>query len=286
MQVTCIYVVADLDAGDLQEAAVPRRSTLLALLAVLLSVLALLVPPSRAEKSAAPLTVLGAASLTESLGRVAAAWQAKGNGPVTLSFDSSSRLAKQVEAGGPADAFFSADLEWMDWLEQRGLLAQGTRVTLLGNSLVAVVPAGAAFVPEDASALTSPAVRRLALAGEAVPAGKYARDALAAHGAWGSVQDRVVSGDNVRSTLAWVARGEVDAGVVYATDARVEPKVKVAFTFPASSHAPITYPAAVLAGSAHKDDAKRFLAFCRSAEAAAIFAAAGFVPSPPAAESP
>lgn len=259
----------------------PRRSALLALLALLLAVLALIVPPSRAQAPAAPLTVLGAASLTESLGKVAQAWQAKGNGPVTLSFDSSSRLAKQVEAGVPADAFFSADLEWMDWLERRGLLVESTRVTLLGNSLVAVVPAGATLVPKDARALTSPAVRRLALAGEAVPAGKYARDALAALGAWGSVQDRVVSGDNVRSTLAWVARGEVDAGVVYATDARVEPKVKVAFTFPASSHAPITYPAAVLAGSARKDDAKRFLAYCQSSEALGVFAAAGFLPPAP-----
>lgn len=242
--------------------------------------LAVSAQPSRADAPSRPLTVLAASSLTESLQRVGDAWKGKGNGAVTFSFDASSKLAKQVEGGVPADLFFAADLEWMDHLDGKGLLAPHSRVVLLGNALVAVVRADAPFVPPDARGLASPAVSRLALAGENVPAGKYARAALRSAGAWDAVEDRVVVGDNVRTTLGWVASGEADAGVVYATDARVEPKVKVAFTFPASSHPAIVYPAAALRSSAHVDDAKRFLAFCQSPEAKAIFASAGFLPAP------
>lgn len=255
----------------------PRRHLLLAALA------ALAILPwagARAEAPAAPLTVLAAASLTESLQSVGAAWTAKGNGPVTFSFDATSRLAKQIEGGVPADVFVSADLAWMDHLETRGLLAPGTRTVIAGNALVAVVGRGAAFAPTRASDLAAPAVKRLALAGENVPAGRYARAALVSQGAWDAVRDRVVVGDDVRGTLTWVAAGEADAGVVYATDARIEPRVRVAFTFPSAAHPPIVYPAAALAGSRHGADAARFVAFCRSPEARAIFAAAGFTPPP------
>jgi molybdate transport system substrate-binding protein len=234
----------------------------------------------RAEVPFAPLTVLAASSLTESLQSVGAAWHAGGNGVVTFSFDATSKMAKQVDAGAPADAFFSADPEWMDYLDRRGRLAPGSRVTLLGNELVAVVGVEAAFVPGSASDLAHPSVEHLALAGENVPAGRYGRAALANLGVWESVAGRVVSGDNVRTTLGWVAGGEAEVGVVYATDARVEPGVKIAFTFPASSHPTIAYEAAALAGSTRADDAQRFLSFCRSAEARALFAAAGFLPAP------
>lgn len=235
---------------------------------------------SRAEAPASPLTVLAASSLTESLRKVGGAWQAKGNGSVTFSFEASSKLARQVEGGVPADVFVSADLEWMDYLDGKGLLAPGSRVVLLGNTLVAVVGAEARFVPTRPGELADPAVKRLALAGENVPAGKYARAALRATGAWEPVQDRAIVGDNVRTTLGWVAAGEADAGVVYATDAKIAPGVKVAFAFPPTSHPAIVYPAAALKGSAHGEDAKRFVAFCRSAEGQAIFAAAGFLPAP------
>lgn len=250
----------------------PRLLATLALLAALLGL------PARAAAPAAPLTVLAAASLTEVLQQLGASWQAKGNGAVRFSFDASSRLAKQVESGAPADAFFSADQEWMDWLDARGLVAD--RVTLAGNTLVTVVRNDAPTPPADAKGLAGPAIHRLAMAGENVPAGRYGRAALRSLGVWDAVKDRVVNGDSVRAALTWVATGEADAGVVYATDARVEPRVRVAFTFLASSHPPIAYPAAALRGSAHLADARAFVAFCASAEARAVFAAAGFTPPP------
>lgn len=245
-----------------------RRALLLA--SLLLGAHALVAPAARAAMPAAPLTVLAASSLTESLQAVAAGWRAQGNGAVTLSFDASSRLARQIEGGIPADAFFSADQAWMDALEGKGLV--GPRVVVAGNALVVVVRTDAAFVPADAGELADPRVGRLALAGENVPAGRYARAALGALD-----RRRVVSGDNVRSVLAWVARGDADAGVVYATDARVEPRVKVAFSLPGPD---ITYPAAALTRSPRRADAERFLAYCKSAEAQAIFAVAGFSPGP------
>ncbi len=257
-----------------------RRLLVVAALLVGLIALLLVGAPDRRVVSAAPLTVLAAASLTEALQEVGAAWERQGNGPVTFSFDASSRLARQVEAGVPADVFVSADLAWMDTLEDKGLVAPGSRVVLLGNTLVAVVRQDAAFVPASPADLANPAIRHLALAGENVPAGRYARAALRSLGAWDAVEGRVVSGDDVRTTLAWVAGGEAEAGVVYGTDAEVEPRVRVAFTFPAGSHPAITYPAAVLQGSAHPDDARRFVAFCTSEEARALFAAQGFLPAP------
>ncbi len=244
-----------------------------------LALLFLFLGPLPAAGTAPPpgLTVLAASSLTEVLPRVAAAWKGAGGGEVTFLFDATSRLAKQIEAGVPGDAFFSADLEWMDYLDQRGLLAPGTRGALLGNQMVLVVPTGATWVPGSPPDLAAPSLKHLALAGENVPAGKYARAALQAAGVWDAIKDRVVSGDTVRTSLAWVARGEAEAGAVYTTDARVEPKVKVAFTFPDGSHPPIVYPAAALKSSAHTKDATSFLTFCRSWEAKGIFEAAGFV---------
>lgn len=246
------------------------------LLAALVTTLAAL--PLRAHAQDG-LVVLAAASLTESLSKVAAAWTAKGNPPVTLSFDASSRLAKQVEAGASADLFFSADTAWMDWLAARGLVAPGTRRELFANTLVVVAPAGSPLVLRAPADLGAPAVRHLALAGESVPAGRYARAALTALGAWEAVASRVVNGDNVRTVLGWVAKGEAEAGVVYATDAKVEPRVRVAYTFPAGSHPSIVYPAAVTAGARKPKEAVDFLAFCASAEGRAVFAAAGFGPA-------
>lgn len=227
-----------------------------------------------------PITVLAASSLTESLQAVADAWTARGHPAPTLSFDASSRLARQVDAGAPADLFFSADAGWMDWLAGRGLVDPTTRVDLLGNALVVVVPAGSDLTVSAATGLADPRVRHLALAGESVPAGRYAREALRALGAWDGVADRVVSGDSVRATLAWVAAGEADAGLVYATDARVEPRVTVAWTVPADAHPPIVYPAAVVRKSAHRAEAEAFLAFCRGEVGRETFAAAGFSPPP------
>ena len=226
------------------------------------------------------ITVLAASSLTESLQAVGAKWTAAGHPKVTFSFDASSRLAKQIEASSPADLFFSADTDWMDYLDRRALIDKTTRVNLLGNALVVVVPVASTNTFGSVKHLSRPEVKHLALAAETVPAGKYARAALTSAGAWEPVKDRVVNGENVRTVLGWVASNEAEAGLVYATDAKVEPKVKVALIVPAASYPPIVYPAAVVKNAAHAKEAAEFLAYCKSAEGMAVFLAAGFTQPP------
>jgi len=234
--------------------------------------------PARAADT--EITVLAAASLTESLQAVGAKWTAAGHPKVTFSFDASSRLAKQIEAASPTDLFFSADADWMDYLDQRGLIDEPTRVNLLGNALVVVVPVASTATFGSVKHLSRPEVKHLALAAETVPAGKYARAALTSAGAWEGVKDRVVNGENVRTVLGWVAGNEAEVGFVYATDAKIEPKVKVAFIVPATSYPPIVYPAAVVKNAAHAKESAEFLAYCRSTEGMAVFLAAGFTPPP------
>lgn len=221
----------------------------------------------------APIVVLAAASLTDALPPIAAAFTEAGGPPVTFSFDASSRLAAQVQAGAPADLLITADLPTIQPLDDAGLLAPGTRRDLLGNRLVAVVPADKP-APADAAALA--ALPRLALAAEGVPAGRYAEAALTHAGVWTTAGPHVVRGDNVRTTLAWVARGEADAGIVYATDAVGRSDVRVAFTFPTGSHPPIVYPAAVVAASARVNDAGHLLAWLASDDTTAAWEKAGF----------
>ena len=221
-----------------------------------------------------PLLVLAAASLTEALSQAGAAFTATGQPALTFSFDASSRLARQIEAGAPADAFFSADRAWMDHLATRGLLAAESRQDLVGNRLVAVVGASSPLALAQPSDLSNPALRRLALAGESVPAGRYARAALEHLGLKAALAARIVNGDHVRSVLTWVAAGEVDAGVVYASDAIVEPRVRVAFVFPPASHPPIVYPMAALRGA--PPAAGEFLRFCKGPVGLPIFVRAGF----------
>lgn len=223
--------------------------------------------------------VFAAASLTDVLPRAAEAWEVKTGAHATLVFDASSRLAKQLEGGAPADLFVSADAQWMDWSVEHALVRPESRRDLLGNTLVLVVPSGSKFVPSNASDLADARVEHLALAGENVPAGRYARAAFTSLGAWDAVASRVVYGDSVRTALGWVARGEAQAGVVYATDARVEPGVNVAFTFPATSHPPIVYPGAVTSRAAHADEAASFLTFC-AGDGRGMFEDAGFTVVP------
>lgn len=229
--------------------------------------------------SEAPLTVLAASSLTESFERLADGWVSQGHARPRLAFDASSRLARQVEAGAPADLVVSADEVWMDWLAERALVDPGSRVVLARNALVVVVPAGSNLVVDEAGDLAT--AGRVALAGESVPAGRYARQALAGLGAWDTVEGRVVSGDDVRAALGWVASGDADAGIVYATDARVEPRVRVVWSVPSKSHAPIVYPAAVVARSERPDEARQFLAFAAGPAGQDVLAAAGFLPAAP-----
>lgn len=247
----------------------------LALLMLATPVSLLCSAPARAGE----VTVYAAASLSNAIQDVARAWQRGAGHTLKTSFAASSALARQIESGAPAGVFLSADEQWMDYLEQRKLLAPGTRTDLLGNRLVLVTPADStariALAPGfDLARLLGSG--RLAVGDPAhVPAGKYAQAALTHLGAWPVAEKRLVRADSVRVALAYVERGEVPAGVVYATDAAVAPKVRVAGVFPASSHPPITYPMALIAGQ-DNEAARSFHAFLKGEEAAAIFRRYGF----------
>lgn len=233
--------------------------------------------PARAQ-SAAPV-VLAAASLQEALGEAADAWARQRHPRPVLSFAGSSALARQVEAGAPADLFISADEAWMDHIDQRGLLASGSRRVIAGNRLVLIAPLDSPVKLRIAKGF--PLARalgagRLAMADPAaVPAGRYGRAALEALGVWAVVEPRVVRSENVRAALALVERGEAPLGIVYATDAAASRKVRVVGVFPASSHPPIRYPAAQLK-TAKAKDASAFLAFLGSRQARVILARHGF----------
>lgn len=231
-----------------------------------------------AVRAAEPV-VFAAASLSDSLQRVADSYKARSGNSVVLSFAASSALARQIEASGGADIFISADKDWMDYLDQRGLIAPETRRDLLGNHLVLIAPAGSsvklAVAPhfDLAGALGG---GRLSLADpDSVPAGKYAKSALVSLGVWDGVADRLVQAENVRVALAYVARGEAPLGIVYTTDALADPKVRIVATFADNTHQPIVYPAAMTKDA--KPGAKAFLDFLGGGDAAAIFAKAGFV---------
>jgi molybdate transport system substrate-binding protein len=224
-------------------------------------------------------TVFAAASLTDALGTAGKSYEAKTGKHVVFSFAASSALARQIEASSGADMFLSADSDWMDYLDNKDLIAHATRTNLLGNHLVLISPAGLKIVLKIAPHFDLAGALgngRLALADpDSVPAGKYARSALTALGVWDSVAGHVAPAENVRVALAYVARGEAPLGIVYTTDARIEPKVRIVDTFPDSSHAAIVYPAALTRDA--KPDAKAFLDFLEGPDAAAIFVKDGFV---------
>ena len=243
---------------------------------LVLGALTLLLPlPAAAQSSGA--TVFAASSLTDSLKAVVDAYKAKTGKTVTLSFGASSALARQIEQGAPADIFLSADTDWMDYLQQKNLIDTTSRKTLLGNQLVLIGGPGSkrlTIAPHFnlAGALGD---GRLALADPAsVPAGKYGKAALTTLGVWDSVAAHVAPAENVRVALEYVVRGEAPYGIVYATDARVAPQVKVVGVFPENTHPAIVYPVALTrtASPASRD----FLAFLSGAEARAIFEKAGF----------
>jgi molybdate transport system substrate-binding protein len=232
--------------------------------------------PARAEDA---LTVFAAASLQDALKATAKEFTADSGVAVKLSFDASSTLARQIEQGAPADLFASADTDWMDYLAKRNLIDPKSRIDLLGNRLVVVAPKDAALsdltfdVPSFERVLGSGRIATGAV--ETVPVGRYAKLALQKLGLWTALQGRIAPAENVRAALAYVARGEAPLGIVYATDAMAEPKVKVVATFPKDSHPPIIYPFAVTA-TAKGEAAARFLAFLQRPPARAIFAAQGF----------
>lgn len=228
---------------------------------------------------AADVTVFAAASLTNALQQVAEGYKTKSGKTVALSFAASSALARQIEASGGADLFISADKDWMDYLDNKGLIAHATRKDILGGHLVLVAPANSTvqvnIVPHF-DLMGALAGGRLAIADpDSVPAGKYARTALTTLGVWNSVVDHLVQAENVRVALAYVARGDAPFGIVYSTDAAAEPKVRVVAEFPDNTHQPIVYPAALTTDA--KPEARAFLDYLRGPEANAIFASAGFV---------
>lgn len=255
----------------------PRLAILLVVLALLIGSAAWLMR-SKSEPERAPV-VLAAASLQESLEAAARAWTAKGHAKPVLSFAGTSALARQVEAGAPADLFISADEEWMDTLAGKHLIQAESRATMAGNRLVLIAPARS--TAELALRMDAPIARllgtgRLALADpEGVPAGRYAKQALSQLGMWDQVAGRIAAGDNVRAALSLVAQGEAPLGIVYATDAKAEPKVRVVATFPAGSHPPIRYPLALLKTS-QSPDAQALRSFLLSPEAQGILRRFGF----------
>ena len=230
-----------------------------------------------------PVLVFAAASLKNALDDVVTQYQHDTGKTVNVSYAASSALAQQIEAGAPADIFISADLDWMDELAGKNLINAGSRKTLLGNKLVLIAPAKTAH--KVAIKPGFPLAKllkggRLALADpDSVPAGKYGKAALQYLGVWDSVSNSLAPGENVRATLELVARGEAPYGIVYKTDAAVEPAVKIVGVFPEDSHKPVVYPVALTSASANPG-AAAFLAYMESAKAKPLFRKQGFTVLP------
>jgi molybdate transport system substrate-binding protein len=230
--------------------------------------------PARAESQS--VIVFAAASLKTALDDVAVQWQTETGKSARISYAASGPLAKQIEAGAPADVFISADVPWMDYVAERQLIKPETRRDLLGNALVLVAPADSTAQPmeidaqTDFRALLGPDGRLVMGEPRSVPAGAYAQKALTSLGLWDKVKNRIAQTESVRATLLFVARGEAPLGIVYRSDAHAEPKVKVLGTFPESSHPPIVYPIAMIAASTNPH-AKVFYDYLATPAATAIF---------------
>lgn len=245
---------------------------------LLLAVLLALAAPAAAQEK--PLLVFAAASLQTALPAIAAEWKRETGREVTFSYAASSALARQIDQGAPADLFISADMDWMEWAEKRNLMRPGTRRTIAGGALVLIAAKDDTTrlkLGRDMPLLAELGTSRLAM-GEpsSVPAGRYGKAALEALGKWQTVAGKVAAADNVRAALTLVARGEARFGIVYASDAQIEPRVRIVDTFEANLHPPIAYPAAVTAVSAHPQAAK-FLAYLASNSAHITLQKHGFM---------
>ncbi len=228
------------------------------------------------EKS---IIVFAAASMKNSLDDVDAAFTKKSGIKVLASYAASSALMKQIEQGAPADVYLSADLQWMDYGSQKKLVQDQTRVNLLGNRLVLIAPKDSKI--GDVTIGPGLDLAKLADQGRiatgdvrAVPVGLYAKAALEKLGLWASVEPKMAMADNVRAALVLVARGEAALGIVYETDAKVEPGVKIIGVFPDDSHPPIVYPVALTINA--KPEAVQYLTFLRTQAAKSIFEGYGF----------
>jgi molybdate transport system substrate-binding protein len=250
----------------------PLRLAAAALLAAGLSA-----APARAQQ--ADMIVFAAASLKNALDAVNLQWRKETGKKAAISYAASSALAKQIEQGAPAQMFISADVDWMDYLARKNLIRTDTRSNLLGNRIVLIAATEKAAKVDikpgfDLAKLLGEG--RLSMANvDAVPAGKYGKAALLNLGVWASVSSKIAQAENVRAALLMVSRGEAPAGIVYQTDASADRNVAIIGTFPDATHPPIIYPVALTANATHPD-AAGFLAYLRSARAAAVFEAQGF----------
>jgi molybdate transport system substrate-binding protein len=222
--------------------------------------------------------VFAAASLTDALKEIAASWEIAGGESVVFNFAASSLLARQIREGAPADLFLSADEAQMDGLERAGLVVPGTRRSVLSNTLVAVVPKDSALRIASARDLAGKGVERLALAEPtSVPAGVYSKRFFERVRIWNELAPKVVPTENARATLAAVESGNVDAGIVYRTDAAISKHVRIAFEIPAAMGPAISYPFALVKGAPRETEARRFLAYLGSPAARAVFVRYGFL---------
>jgi molybdate transport system substrate-binding protein len=225
------------------------------------------------------LTVFAAASLKNALDDIDAAYTAKTGVKVVASYAASSALAKQIEQGAPADVFASADTDWMDYAISKKTINEPTRINLLGNSIVLIAPKDSKIdnvtIGQGFDLAKLAGDGRIATGDvKAVPVGKYAKAALEKLGAWPAAEPKFAMAESVRAALTLVARGEAALGIVYATDAKVEPGVKILGTFPPDSHPAIIYPVAATATA--KTQAADYLAFLRSSVAKTVFERYGF----------
>lgn len=251
--------------------------------AVLLAVVLLALPAAVPRAGAAELVVSAAVSLKEALEPIGRAFtQARPGVSLRYNFGASGELQKQVQAGAPVDVFLAAGRQPVDELERAGLLAPGTRRVFAGNVLVALKPADSVLDLPGPSDLLDRRVQKIAIGNpKTVPAGQYAEESLRTLSLWERVRSKLVFGENVRQVLDWVVRGEADVGVVYATDGAARlGRVRLAFAFPADTHRPIVYVAAVVAASRHRDLAREFVESLTSREAQAALGRAGFEPPP------
>jgi molybdate transport system substrate-binding protein len=255
------------------------------LAAAFAALLALAFTPHSGAAQQKSITVFAAASMKNALDDADAAFSRQSGLKVVASYDASSALIKQIEAGAPADVFVSADLNWMDYGAEKKLINKDTRVNLLGNTLVLIAPKDSKI----GNVRIGPGFDLATLAGDgriatgdvkAVPAGIYAKEALEKLGIWSAVEPKMAMTSNVRAALILVARGEAPLGIVYSTDAKVEPGVKIVGTFPEDSHPPIVYPVAATRHA--KPDTAAYIAFLRSPAARAIFERYGFAVLAPA----
>jgi molybdate transport system substrate-binding protein len=230
-----------------------------------------------------PLRIAAAASLSTVLKELSPAFTQASGVKVELQLGASNALARQIEAGAPADVFFSADAATMERLAQQGLIKTATREDQLSNSLVIIVPRDSALTFQSVQDLAKPEIKRVATGDpQAVPVGVYAKKYLEQAGVWAAVAPKIVASENVRAALAAVESGNLDAGIVYKTDAAISPRVKIALELPPRAGLTITYPMAALTASEQPAAAQAYLDFLDSAAAKSAFAKAGFIVLPDA----